>query len=204
MVRGPYERLKYDFRRQWECPECGHRSYTSGDLATQTCDCGRKATPPRTIFMRLVAEGGRRTDIRPPGAPHHDQLAAPRKGDVLFREQSMPTMPATESAGAATSTATGTSGETGTSAETGPSTTQPTVPAMSAAETSVREAARPEEAPPRPVDSVQPPADSAVEPSPDTAAPPVESGESAEPAQQQKGRRRGRRSKRKRRRKGGQ
>jgi len=189
MVRGPYERLKYDFRRLWECPECGHRSYTSGDLATETCDCGRKESPPRTIFMRLAAEGGRRTDIRPPGAPHPDRLAAPRKGDVLFREHSMPTTPAAESVEAAASM------------ETGASTSQPTVPATSASETSAHEAAPPEDAPPRPVDSMPPPADSAAKPSPDTTAPP---GESAEPVQKQKGRRRGRRSKSKRRRKGGQ
>ncbi|MEZ6116916.1 MAG: hypothetical protein R3C28_10145 [Pirellulaceae bacterium] len=33
-MKGPYERLKYDGHRIWECPVCHHRERTSGDRTT--------------------------------------------------------------------------------------------------------------------------------------------------------------------------
>lgn len=60
-MKGPYERLKYDFRRVWECPQCGHRRYTEGDTTYVLCDCTLKETSRRTP-MRFTLDGGRRCD----------------------------------------------------------------------------------------------------------------------------------------------
>jgi hypothetical protein len=70
-MKGPYERLKYDFRRLWECPKCGHRRYSGGDSTGELCDCTLKETARRTP-MRLASEGGRRTEVTHPA---HDAQA---------------------------------------------------------------------------------------------------------------------------------
>jgi hypothetical protein len=55
-MRGPYERLKYDFRRHWECPACKRHDHTPGSVVFRFCTCQpQQATP-----MRLVQEGGAR------------------------------------------------------------------------------------------------------------------------------------------------
>ena len=62
-MRGPYERLKYDFRRVWECPECNHRRRTGGDVTAHHCSCTMQGENPQRTPMKLIADGGRRTDV---------------------------------------------------------------------------------------------------------------------------------------------
>ncbi|HEX6985251.1 MAG TPA: hypothetical protein VF170_07735 [Planctomycetaceae bacterium] len=49
-MKGPGFRLDLDVRRVWECPACGRRLKTSGDVVRVDCDC-RGDSPPA---MRLV------------------------------------------------------------------------------------------------------------------------------------------------------
>lgn len=58
-MKGPFERLKYDLRRLWECPQCGHKVRTDGASTTQFCRCGKSNTNP-AIPMKLVGDGPRR------------------------------------------------------------------------------------------------------------------------------------------------
>ena len=59
-MKGPYERLKYDLRRVWECPACHHRERTGGEVSFMVCGCQEKEPPPRRVCMRLVEDGPRR------------------------------------------------------------------------------------------------------------------------------------------------
>jgi 3-phenylpropionate/trans-cinnamate dioxygenase ferredoxin subunit len=70
-MRGPYERLKYDFRRVWECPVCRHRERTSGAVTSLFCDCQANEVPVKQSPMKLVDDGPRRTDGKtlPPRKP---------------------------------------------------------------------------------------------------------------------------------------
>lgn len=61
-MRGPYERLKYDFRRVWECPVCHHRERTSGNITSQYCACQAKEEFLKQRPMKLIEDGPRRTD----------------------------------------------------------------------------------------------------------------------------------------------
>lgn len=61
-MRGPYERLKYDFRRVWECPVCHHRERTAGSVTSHFCNCQAKEPVTRQLPMRLIEDGPRRTD----------------------------------------------------------------------------------------------------------------------------------------------
>lgn len=61
-MRGPYERLKYDFRRVWECPVCHHRERTAGSVTSHFCNCQTKEPVTRQVPMRLIEDGPRRTD----------------------------------------------------------------------------------------------------------------------------------------------
>jgi hypothetical protein len=55
-MRGPYERLKYDFRRHWECPLCKRHDHTLGTVVFRHCTC----QPQQPTPMKLVQEGGQR------------------------------------------------------------------------------------------------------------------------------------------------
>ncbi|HTN75849.1 MAG TPA: Rieske 2Fe-2S domain-containing protein [Pirellulaceae bacterium] len=61
-MRGPHERLKYDFRRVWECPVCHHRERTPGSVTSQICGCQAKETLLKQVAMKLVDDGPRRVD----------------------------------------------------------------------------------------------------------------------------------------------
>jgi hypothetical protein len=58
-MKGPFERLKYDLRRIWECPQCGHKVRTDGSATTQFCRCGKNNTNP-PVAMKLIGDGPRR------------------------------------------------------------------------------------------------------------------------------------------------
>lgn len=66
-MKGPYERLKYDLRRLWECPKCRRRERTDGTVTFRFCAC--ESRPGGLgVPMKLVEEAGHRTvpPIRPP------------------------------------------------------------------------------------------------------------------------------------------
>jgi hypothetical protein len=66
-VKGPYERLKYDLRRVFECPVCRRRVRMPGHVTSVNCNCSPDAPQDLAPFMKLVEEGPRRTDGRSPG-----------------------------------------------------------------------------------------------------------------------------------------
>jgi hypothetical protein len=59
-MKGPYERLKYDLRRLWECPVCKRRERTDGGVTFRHCDCGTKQPGGQPVVMRLIADGPQR------------------------------------------------------------------------------------------------------------------------------------------------
>jgi len=60
-MKGPYERLKYDLRRLWECPLCHRRERTDGSATFRFCECQSTAAEARPTPMKLVEEAGHRT-----------------------------------------------------------------------------------------------------------------------------------------------
>lgn len=59
-MRGPYERLKYDLRRVWECPVCQHRERAGGHVTWLVCRCQRELPLHEQQVMRLVDDRIRR------------------------------------------------------------------------------------------------------------------------------------------------
>lgn len=59
-MKGPYERLKYDLRRLWECPVCQHRERTPGEQTFSICRCQTELPPGDQKYMRLVEDGVRK------------------------------------------------------------------------------------------------------------------------------------------------
>ena len=53
-MKGPYERLKYDLRRIWECPVCHHKERTGGAVTSQMCRCQDETPPEQRVWMKLV------------------------------------------------------------------------------------------------------------------------------------------------------
>lgn len=64
-MKGPYERLKYDLHRVWECPACHTRFRTSGAITSRICSCQDKLVPGERMAMRLVVDEIRRLDGQP-------------------------------------------------------------------------------------------------------------------------------------------
>lgn len=62
-MKGPYERLKYDLRRVWECPNCHHRVRTSGDVTSMHCSCMAETPLTEQVPMKLVENGPRPTGL---------------------------------------------------------------------------------------------------------------------------------------------
>jgi hypothetical protein len=94
-MKGPGERLKYDFRRVWECPVCRHRERTGGDVTYRLCACQRKLEPTERVWMRLVQEGGRRGEAPkfepPPAESPADEFAAwPEEAPAVESPDSAP------------------------------------------------------------------------------------------------------------------
>ena len=59
-MKGPYERLKYDLRRMWECPACHHRERTGGEVTSVVCHCQEQQSPTERQPMKLLEDGARR------------------------------------------------------------------------------------------------------------------------------------------------
>ena len=62
-MKGPYERLKYDLRRVWECPACNKQLRTLGDVTVWICKCQQKVAAVEQVCMKLVGDGPQRVDI---------------------------------------------------------------------------------------------------------------------------------------------
>ncbi|HIM31722.1 MAG TPA: hypothetical protein EYG57_19510, partial [Planctomycetes bacterium] len=63
-MKGPYQRLKYELRRVFECPKCHRREYVAGSLTYRFCTCPGKHEAP--LVMKMVADDVRRSDIEGP------------------------------------------------------------------------------------------------------------------------------------------
>ena len=63
-MKGPYERLKYQLCRVWECPACQHHERTGGDVTTMFCRCQRKEPDAPSVCMKLIKDGAQRTQSR--------------------------------------------------------------------------------------------------------------------------------------------
>src|SRR5205823_7244225 len=59
-MKGPYERLKYDLRRVWECPVCKRRERTAGTVTFRHCQCRMKQIDGQPAVMKLVEDGVQR------------------------------------------------------------------------------------------------------------------------------------------------
>jgi hypothetical protein len=70
-MKGPYERLRYNLQRVWECPICHHRERTSGSETFCLCPCQAALPPTQCVWMRLEEDGIRRA------AGSVDRLARP-------------------------------------------------------------------------------------------------------------------------------
>jgi len=71
-MRGPYERLKYDLRRVWECPACKRRERTAGTVTFRHCNCRMKQVDGQPVVMKLVEDGVQR--VTPPISIRHEPL----------------------------------------------------------------------------------------------------------------------------------
>lgn len=74
-MKGPFERLKYDLRRVWECPACQRRERTPGTVTFRFCSCTSKQPGCSPTPMKLVEDGAVR--VGPPIVIHHEPLEPP-------------------------------------------------------------------------------------------------------------------------------
>jgi len=82
-MKGPYERLKYDFRRVWECPLCKRRERTDGGVTFRLCTCtargdGSRLDGSQQVPMKMIEDGPRpRFPTRPrwPRTPEEIEAA---------------------------------------------------------------------------------------------------------------------------------
>lgn len=64
-MRGPYERLKYDLRRGWECPLCHRKEKADFLITNRFCTCRQKKEGGPLVSMKLVDDGVRRVWTAP-------------------------------------------------------------------------------------------------------------------------------------------
>ena len=74
-MKGPYERLKYDLRRVWECPVCKRRERTAGTVTYRHCQCRMKQVDGQPVVMKLVEDGVQRLSVAI--TIRHEQPAPP-------------------------------------------------------------------------------------------------------------------------------
>lgn len=74
-MRGPYERLKYDLRRIWECPVCKRRERTAGTVTFRHCNCRMKQVDGQPVVMKMVEDGVQR--VTPPITIRHEPVPPP-------------------------------------------------------------------------------------------------------------------------------
>lgn len=67
-MKGPYERLKYNLQRVWECPKCQQRQRTDGTITALQCPCQLGLTEDQRVSMTLMHDGIRRSKVKQPAA----------------------------------------------------------------------------------------------------------------------------------------
>lgn len=83
-MKGPFERLKYDLRRLWECPHCKRRERSDGTVTTRFCTCpGQSGSEGKRTAMKLVEEAGHRAVPKFIHRPIDDVVPAAAPVDVL-------------------------------------------------------------------------------------------------------------------------
>ena len=65
-MKGPYERIKYELRRVWECPVCNQHERTGGEVAGCVCACQQNEKPNTRRSMKLIEDGVRRITSKDP------------------------------------------------------------------------------------------------------------------------------------------
>ena len=79
-MKGPHERLKYDLRRLWECPQCKRRERTSGAVTFRLCLCLMKQPDGQPVVMKLVEDGVQR--LVPAAVIEHAAWPAPAPAEA--------------------------------------------------------------------------------------------------------------------------
>jgi hypothetical protein len=70
-MKGPDNRKRFLVKRVWQCPRCGVKEWTAGDVVQRVCtQCGG----PNPTFMKLVEDLPR---PRTPSGPPLDLGASP-------------------------------------------------------------------------------------------------------------------------------
>ncbi|MBM4002963.1 MAG: hypothetical protein FJ295_06685 [Planctomycetes bacterium] len=91
-MKGPYERLKYDGRRVWECPACQHRERTLGSVTFQFCKCQANEPAAQRRPMHLLEEGFKQYAPRAlPLGPNHPKN--PEATELVPADPAPPTNP---------------------------------------------------------------------------------------------------------------
>jgi len=103
-MKGPFERLKYDLRRLWECPQCQRRERTDGSFTSRLCACGTKPESgalglAKLVPMRLVEDGPRRVDGRPLARRNCAQQPGVHQAEQTAESVVPASLPASESVG---------------------------------------------------------------------------------------------------------
>ncbi len=62
-MKGPRGRWQFDLRRVWQCPRCGKREFTTGQIVNRACPCGAAYETP--TWMCLVEEDRRVVTQKP-------------------------------------------------------------------------------------------------------------------------------------------
>jgi hypothetical protein len=55
-MKGPGNRNRHDVRRLWQCPACGRREKTGGQVVCLRCTCVAAGQLPGGPWMRLVED----------------------------------------------------------------------------------------------------------------------------------------------------
>jgi hypothetical protein len=93
-MKGPFQRLKYDLRRLWECPLCQRRERTPGTVTSRFCNCTAKEGG-KPVSMKLIADGPQRLVPKIVVQPSADEPAAaiPQAEPLLTEEVVSPEPP---------------------------------------------------------------------------------------------------------------
>jgi hypothetical protein len=83
-MKGPYQRLKFDLRRLWECPVCRRRERTAGTVTFRHCLCQIQQLDGKPVVMKLVADGVQR--LVPPVVIEHEALVVADASPAAFSE----------------------------------------------------------------------------------------------------------------------
>lgn len=81
-MKGPFERLKYDLRRVWECPECSNRQRTSGGATSCICVCQKDVPLTHQRVMKLVHDGHKPASSAPIASTTNEHPEPPCSPEV--------------------------------------------------------------------------------------------------------------------------